>query len=127
DRMAHLSPSGDPVIRWPSRELVARVGAGLIGAAAIAGLLRAWLGPTPGPLALEVAGRPLELLAPGWLYLLAFAPYFVVVQAYSLTDVSVVQRSLATGLRIAIVAGLSLALARPAVTTHGDQIATAVL
>ena len=46
---------------------------------------------------------PYELLAPGWLYLVAVLPYFWLVRSASLTDLAPAQQALSTVLRTVLV------------------------
>ncbi len=97
----------------------------LIGAAALA--IRTLLHPTATPMTLAVGERPIQLLDPRWLYLIALAPFFYVVVSASLTDLSRAQQLLQATVRSLLLAGLAVALARPAWTSEDDKVATVVL
>ncbi|HVV83144.1 MAG TPA: VWA domain-containing protein [Kofleriaceae bacterium] len=72
-------------------------------------------------------GRPIELLDPRWLRLVAVAPFFFLVRAWSLTDLSVLQQVLQAALRSLVVAAAAVALARPTWVTRESKVATVVL
>ncbi|MCA9676761.1 MAG: VWA domain-containing protein, partial [Myxococcales bacterium] len=72
-------------------------------------------------------GRRVELLEPRAFYLVAIVPFFFLVRAASLTDLSLAQQLLQTVLRAGVVAGIALALARPSWVTRDDKVATVVL
>ena len=80
----------------------------------------------PPPCQREVEGE-VELLAPSWLYLLAILPALFVVRSYSLTDVSLAQQYLATGVRALLLSTIVVALARPVSSATTDNIATVLL
>ena len=71
--------------------------------------------------------RPIELLEPRWLHLVAIAPLFYLVRRWSLTDLSVTQQVLQATLRTAVIAAAAIALARPTWITRDSKIATVVL
>lgn len=114
-------------MRKPWIGIALRILAGLAAAGAIALIL--WLTVDPGRDTIEIGlgSRPVTLLEPRWLYLIAIVPFFFVVRAFSLTDVSFTQQYLQAGLRSLIIAGLAIALARPAWTTSDNKISTVVL
>lgn len=72
-------------------------------------------------------GRDVELLRPGWLYLTCLTPYFWLIAAESLTDLSVSQQALGALLRCLVAAGLAIALARPSVVSEDNKVATVFL
>jgi uncharacterized membrane protein/uncharacterized protein YegL len=76
---------------------------------------------------LDVGARPVDLLSPQWLHLIAIVPAFFVIRVFSLTDLSLAQQVLQAMLRSLVVAGLALALARPSWVTETNKIATVVL
>ncbi len=87
----------------------------------------AWIG---GRSIIHVTGigtRPIDLLDPRWLLLIAIAPLFYLVRAWSLTDLSVSQQVVQATLRTAVVAVAAIALARPTWITRDSKVATVVL
>jgi Mg-chelatase subunit ChlD len=107
--------------------LLLRILAGLAASGLAALALHLWLAPEQGVLELEWQGRTIDFLSPVWFYLVALTPYFFVVRTQSLTDVSLAQQYLATGVRSLLLVGLAGALARPVWTTTDDKVATVVL
>ena len=93
----------------------------------IAGLIKLVIDPGVGTLTVHWGEQPIEFLAPQWFYGFALAPYFFVVRAFSLTDVSVLQQVLAAGFRTALVAGLFACLARPVWITEDNKVAVVAL
>lgn len=71
--------------------------------------------------------RPIELLAPAWLFLVCITPLFYLLRVLSLTDLSLAQQVLQATLRSLVIAALALALARPSRVTRADSVATVVL
>jgi len=74
-----------------------------------------------------VGDRPIDLLAPEWLKLVAITPFFFAVRQYSLTDLALTQQLLQSGLRSLVIVAAALALARPSWTTKESKVATVVL
>jgi Ca-activated chloride channel homolog len=74
-----------------------------------------------------IGGRPIDLLAPEWLKLLAVVPFFFVARHWSLTDLAISQQVVQAGLRTLIVAAAAIALARPSWITRESKVATVVL
>ncbi|MBK9033353.1 MAG: hypothetical protein IPL61_19125 [Myxococcales bacterium] len=99
----------------------------LAAAAAIYLGVERWL---DGRSILKVTGltpRPVELLDPRWLLLVAIAPFFYLVRRWSLTDLSFTQQVVQATLRTAIIAVAAIALARPTWVTRDAKVATVVL
>jgi Mg-chelatase subunit ChlD len=71
--------------------------------------------------------RPIDLLAPSWLHLIAIVPAFFVIRVLSLTDLSVLQQVVQATLRSLVIAGIAIALARPSWITQTQKVATVVL
>src|SRR5262249_15225947 len=69
----------------------------------------------------------IELVAPGWLYLVALLPYLWLVRGESLTDLSLAQQALSLGVRGRLVAAAAVALARPTSVARDDKVATVIL
>lgn len=112
-----------------TRGLAIRIAVAACASAAIVLALSAIIGDG-APITVDVAAfglRPVELVTPVWLYLVALVPAIFVVRTQSLTDVSVIQQMLQAGLRSLVIATIALALARPVWTTRTDRIATCVL
>jgi Mg-chelatase subunit ChlD len=114
-------------MRAQTKRLLINAAIGAAASVVILVLIRVLIDPGRSTLELPIAGKNAELLEPSWLYLWAVIPYFFVVRTLSLTDVSVIQQYLSTGLRSLVVAGIAIALARPVWTTTDDKIATVVL
>lgn len=110
----------------PRLRLLVSILAGTIAALAILWGVLAWIGDR-GTIVVSWQGRPVELLDPRWLALVAVVPYFYVIRTVSLTDLSVTQQVLQSTLRAAIVAGIALAMARPSWVTRDDKVATVVV
>jgi len=86
----------------------------------------AWIG-TRTSLVVNLGPRPIELLDPRWLLLVAIVPYFFLLRIVSLTDLSVGQQVVQSTLRSLVIAGLAIALARPSWVTRDSRVATVVL
>ncbi len=100
---------------------------GLGAAVATAAALHLLLAPEEGGIYVDWQDRTIDFLSPAWFYLVALVPYFFVVRTQSLTDVSLAQQYIATGVRSLLVIGLAVALARPVWSTTDDKVATVVL
>lgn len=74
-----------------------------------------------------VGGRELELLAPRWLGLICLLPYVWAVRGSSLVDMSRLQQALSVGVRMLILVLISLALARPSITSFEQRMSTVFL
>ncbi|HEU0037321.1 MAG TPA: VWA domain-containing protein [Kofleriaceae bacterium] len=103
-----------------------RVGIPLAAVAATAVAIAWWLGDATS---LELAGfeRPVELLAPGYLVLLALVPAIFAARVLSLTDLSRLQLVVQATLRSLVIAAFAIALARPTWVTEHHAVATVVL
>jgi Ca-activated chloride channel homolog len=101
----------------------------LASAAAVAIWLAisAWIGDRTSVTITGVGTRPIDLLSPSWLHLVAIVPAFFVIRVLSLTDLSVLQQVVQATLRSLVVAGLALALARPSWITRTSKLATIAL
>ncbi len=87
----------------------------------------AWIADRPIVAVDGLTARPIELLAPRWLLLVAIAPLFYLVRRWSLTDLSIAQQVVQATLRTAVVAAAAIALARPTWITRDSKVATVVL
>ena len=74
-----------------------------------------------------LGARPIELLDPRWLKLVAVVPFFFLIRVWSLTDLSVIQQVVQAGVRALVVAAAAIALARPTWVTRESKVATVVL
>jgi Mg-chelatase subunit ChlD len=112
-----------------------RVDRGAIVATAIAAALAvalylgidAWLGHRAVVVVRGIGPRPIELLDPRWLALVAIAPFFYLVRRWTLTDLSLAQQLVQATLRSAVIAAAAIALARPTWVTRDSKVATVVL
>lgn len=114
-------------MRSSTKRLLLGIFIGVACAAALLAAIELWLDPRHSTIAVSWGERPIELLEPTWLYLVALVPFFFVVRTHSLTDLSTVQQVVQSTLRALLCAGIALALARPAWTTRDDRVATVVL
>ena len=103
-----------------------RIGIAVAAAVAIWLGISAWLGDRTS-VTIQAGSRPVELLAPEWLHLIALAPLFFLVRIASLTDLTIAQQVLQATLRSLVIAALAVALARPSWITRDDRVATVVL
>jgi Mg-chelatase subunit ChlD len=71
--------------------------------------------------------RPIDLLRPSALYLVAIVPVFYLLRTLSLTDLSLAQQLTQATLRSLVIAGIAIALARPSWITEQSKVATIVL
>ncbi|HUJ61468.1 MAG TPA: VWA domain-containing protein [Kofleriaceae bacterium] len=115
----------------PLRALLAvgplvRLGLAIVAALAIWLGVSAWIGDRTS-IQLDIGSRPIDLLAPSWLHLVAVVPAFFVIRVLSLTDLSILQQVVQATLRSLVIAGIAIALARPSWVTETDKVATVVL
>lgn len=109
------------------RGILVRCALALGAAIALYFAIDAWIG---GRAIIRVTGlgtRPIELLDPRWLLLVAIAPLFYLVRSWSLTDLSLAQQLVQSTLRTAVIAAAAIALARPTWVTRESKVATVVL
>lgn len=107
--------------------LIVRVVATVGAAVALYLGIDAWLAGRTLVTLHGVGPRPIDLLAPGWLKLVAITPFFFLVRHWSLTDLALTQQVLQAALRSLAVAAAALALARPSWITRESKVATVVL
>ena len=74
-----------------------------------------------------ISAKPINLISPQWLHLLAVVPAFYVLRVLSLTDLSILQQVVQSTLRSLVIAGLALALSRPTWITETSKVSTIVL
>jgi Ca-activated chloride channel homolog len=101
-------------------------------AIAIAAAIGIWLGVDAwidGRTSVTVAitDRPIDLLAPQWLHLVAVVPAFYAIRVLSLTDLSLLQQVFQSTLRSLVIGGIAIALARPSWITNTNKVSTIVL
>lgn len=85
-----------------------------------------WIGARTS-VTVDLGSRPIELLDPRWLLVVAIVPYFFLLRIVSLTDLSVGQQIVQSALRSLVIAGIAIALARPSWITRDSRVATVVL
>jgi len=101
-----------------------------ITAAAVAAIvvgLSAWIADQTSLHVDWLPTRPIDLLRPSALYLVAIAPVFYLLRTLSLTDLSLAQQLTQATLRSLVIAGIAIALARPSWITEQSKVATIVL
>jgi Ca-activated chloride channel homolog len=76
---------------------------------------------------LDVGDRPITLLDPDKLLLIAVAPFLYLLRMLSLTDLSLLQQTVQATLRSLVIAALAFAAARPSWITETSQVSTIVL
>jgi len=103
-----------------------RLGVTILAAVAIWFAIDCWIADRTS-ISIAVGSKPIDLLSPQWLHLLAVVPAFYVIRVLSLTDLSLAQQILQATLRSLVIAGLAVALARPSWITETNKVATVVL
>jgi Mg-chelatase subunit ChlD len=103
------------------------IGLAVLAAAAIVAALWGFVLRGHEVLETRLLGRQLELLQPRWLLLLATLPAIWLIRARSLTDLSRAQQALSAAVRSLLVAGLVVALARPALTRFETRVSAVYL
>jgi Ca-activated chloride channel family protein len=103
-----------------------RLAIALVAAVAIWFGISLWIGDRTS-LTIGIGPKPVELLAPHWLHLIAVVPAFFVIRVLSLTDLSVLQQVVQATLRSLVITGIALALARPSWITQTSKVATIAL
>ena len=103
-----------------------RLGLTLLAAVVIWLGIDAWIADRTS-ITVALGSRPVDLLSPQWLHLLAVIPAFYVIRVLSLTDLSLAQQVLQATLRSLVIAGLAVALSRPSWITETNKVATVVL
>ncbi len=104
-----------------------RVAIAVAAAIAIWFVVGAVIADRPTLVVTGLGARPIELLDPRWLRLVAVVPFFFLVRVWSLTDLSLSQQVLQASLRSLAVAAAAFALARPTWVTRESRVATVVL
>jgi Mg-chelatase subunit ChlD len=94
---------------------------------AVAVGLSAWIGDQTSVHIAWLPTRPIDLLRPGALYLVAIVPLFYLLRVVSLTDLSLAQQLTQATLRSLVIAGIAIALARPSWITEQSKVATIAL
>jgi Ca-activated chloride channel family protein len=103
-----------------------RIAVAAVACVAIVMGLSMWIGGRSS-LPINVGARPITLLDPAKLYLVAIVPVFFLVRLLSLTDLSVLQQVVQAALRSLVIAALAFALARPSWVTDTSRVATVAL
>lgn len=114
-------------MRPGTRQFLIRLGVALAAAVGIALAVKYWILADRAGLVFHYQGREVNLLEPGWFYLLAFIPYIWLVRGESLSDMSLAQQLLSCGFRSALVAGVTLALVRPTIVSDDKKVASVIL
>ncbi|MEZ4400527.1 MAG: VWA domain-containing protein [Kofleriaceae bacterium] len=117
----------DRLRRRLDRGSLVAVAVAVAAAVAIYWAVGRWLDGRSIVVVAGVGPRPIELLDPRWLRLVALAPLFFLVRRWSLTDLSVTQQLVQATVRTLVVAVAALALARPTWVTRDSKVATVVL
>ncbi|HEY0192022.1 MAG TPA: VWA domain-containing protein [Kofleriaceae bacterium] len=94
---------------------------------AIAAGLSAWIGDRTSLHVDWLPTRPIDLLRPAALYLIAIVPLFYLLRIVSLTDLTLAQQLTQATLRSLVIAGIAIALARPSWITEQSKVATVAL
>jgi Ca-activated chloride channel family protein len=94
---------------------------------AVAVALSAWIADQPSLHVDWLPTRPIDLLRPSALYLVAIIPVFYLLRTLSLTDLSLAQQLTQATLRSLVIAGIAVALARPSWITEQSKVATIAL
>jgi Ca-activated chloride channel homolog len=128
---ATLGPTFRSTLRSGLRHLARpatlwRVGAALLAGIALYWFLANWIDGRSS-VSVPLGDRPIELLAPRWLFLSCAVPGFFLLRVLSLTDLALAQQILQSSLRSLVVVALALALARPSWLMRASDVATVVL
>jgi Ca-activated chloride channel family protein len=103
-----------------------RLGLAIAAAVAIWIGVDAWIADRTS-ITLQVTQKPIDLLAPQWLHLVAVVPAFFAIRVLSLTDLSLAQQLVQATLRSLVIAGVAIALARPSWITTTSKVSTVAL
>ncbi|MEO8554707.1 MAG: VWA domain-containing protein, partial [Kofleriaceae bacterium] len=103
-----------------------RLAVSIAAVVAIWFLISEWIGDRTS-VTVDVTTRPIDLLSPQWLHLIAVVPAFFVLRVLSLTDLSLAQQVVQATLRSLVIAGLAIALSRPSWITETSKVSTIVL
>jgi len=103
-----------------------RLGIAVAAAVAIWFGVDAWIGGRTS-VTVDLTAKPIDLLAPQWLHLVAVVPAFYAIRVLSLTDLSLLQQVVQASLRSLVIAGVAIALARPSWITNTSKVSTIVL
>jgi len=101
-----------------------------ITAAAIVAIvagLSLWIGERTSLHVDWLPSRPIDLLRPAALYLIAIVPVFYLLRVLSLTDLSLSQQLTQATLRSLVIIGIAIAVARPSWITEQSKVSTVVL
>jgi Ca-activated chloride channel homolog len=106
---------------------VVRIAITAAAVVAIAVALSAWIADQTSLHVDWLPTRPIDLLRPEALYLVAIVPVFYLLRTLSLTDLSLAQQLTQATLRSLVIAGIAVALARPSWITEQSKVATIAL
>ena len=104
-----------------------RIGLAIAAAIAIWVGIDAWIGDRTSIEITAFTAKPIDLLSPQWLHLVAVIPAFYAIRVLSLTDLSLLQQVVQATLRTLVIAGVAIALARPSWITQTNKVSTIVL
>ncbi|HLL22362.1 MAG TPA: vWA domain-containing protein, partial [Kofleriaceae bacterium] len=105
-----------------------RLGVAIAAAVGLYLALDAWIGErTAVTVSLPGVDRPIDLLAPHWLFLVCVVPAFYLLRVLSLTDLSLAQQILQATLRSLVITAVAFALARPSWITQQSKVSTILL
>ena len=104
-----------------------RLAIAIVASAALWFAISAWIGDRTSLHIDAVGSRPIDLLSPQWLHLIAIVPAFFLLRVLSLTDLSILQQVVQSSLRSLVIAGVAIALARPSWVTQQSKVSTIVL
>jgi hypothetical protein len=106
------------VLLWTSLAIVAAI--------AIYVGVESWIADR-ATIPVDVGERPITLLDPDKLLLVAICPFLYLLRMISLTDLSLTQQVVQATLRSAVIAALAVAAARPSWITETSKVSTIVL
>jgi len=104
-----------------------RIAAAAAAIAVIGVELSLWIGDRTSLHLDWLPSRPIDLLRPTALYLIAIVPVFYLLRVLSLTDLSLSQQLTQATLRSLVIIGIALAAARPSWITEQSKVATIAL
>ncbi|HEX5059321.1 MAG TPA: VWA domain-containing protein, partial [Kofleriaceae bacterium] len=122
-----MALSAKRIVRELARPAVfVRILVALAASIGIYMLVDRWIGGR-ATLPVDIGSRPITLLDPGKLLLIAIVPFLFLLRVLSLTDLSVLQQVVQATLRSLVIAALAVAAARPSWITETNKVATIVL
>jgi Ca-activated chloride channel family protein len=122
-----MALSGRKILRELVRPAVfVRILIAIAAAVAIYWGIDSWIGGR-ATVPVALGDRPVTLLDPTKLLLIAIVPFLFLLRVLSLTDLSVLQQVVQATLRSLVIAALALAAARPSWITETSKVSTIVL